>query len=261
MFVVADYDYTYERDFWENPNQTVLGNTDAPAFPWNTVDKIAIHYTGAIDVPDGDPDELPWEQHVGAYLRAIQNDYVTNRGYSIGYGVLVAQDGSSWQLRGVDRQNAANKGVNAETFTILVFVDGNDPVSDAAKKEIRKIVSWYRQESGKGKGVKIVGHRDIGATACPGEGVYAQIRAGEFEPMDEPVEDIMKREMIIQPPAEREGGPFFYLCDGNIRYAVPADVAHVRNIGGEVYKETVERYDLLCLSVFGMIYDSDIRIT
>lgn len=184
---MRDFDWSHRRSDWENPNQTVADNTNSGPFPWGTADKIVIHYTGAVDVPDGDPDELPWEEHVEAYLRAIQNDYVTNRGYSIGYNCLVTQDGDDWELRGTTFQAAANKGRNSETFTILVFVDGVDRCSDAAVIKIRQIVEWFRSQSPFGLNVQIKGHRDIGATACPGAGVYNQIIAGVFEPRKETV--------------------------------------------------------------------------
>lgn len=178
------YPWSHAREDWENPNQTIDQHTQSGPFPWDTADLIAVHYTAAVDVPDGDPDELPWDRHVAAYLRAIQNDYVTNRGYSIGYGVLVTQNGDDWEVRGVRNQNAANLNYNSRTFTILVFVDGADPLTEAALVKVRSLVDWFRRESPR-TDVTIVGHRDIGATACPGAGVYDQITAGLLEPGDD----------------------------------------------------------------------------
>ena len=187
------YPWGHIREEWEDPNQTIADNTNSGEFPWSTADLIAIHYTAAVDVPDGDPDELPWEQHVAAYLRAIQNDYVTGtdengnvrRGYSIGYGCLVTQNGDDWEIRGVDWRNAANRNYNKRTFTILVFVDGADELTLAAVAKVRSLVAWFRQASPLAS-VQIVGHQEIGATACPGVGVQAQIVSGLLEPVAVP---------------------------------------------------------------------------
>lgn len=188
----ADYPWSHRREDWENPDQTIDQHTNSGPFPWATADRIVLHYTGVVDVPDGDPDELPWDQHVAAFLRSIQNNYVTVRGYSIGYGCLVTQDGDDWEIRGVRNQNAANRGWNERTFTILVFVDGADPLTPAAIDKVRRLVAWFRRESRFGDDVLIKGHRDIGATICPGAGVYQQITSGVLEP-EPPKEDAMTR--------------------------------------------------------------------
>ena len=168
------YPYSHLRTDWENPAQTIGDNTNSGPFPWTTADLIAVHYTAANTIPDD----------TAAYLRAIQNDYVTNRGYSIGYGVAVTQTGETWQLRGVDWQNAANRNMNDRTFTILVLVDGAEPLTAAALDAVRSLVAWFRSVSPHAS-AEIVGHQEIGATACPGVGVQTQINNGELEPLPE----------------------------------------------------------------------------
>ena len=183
--MTTPFPWSHVREDWENPNQTIDQHTRSGPFPWATADRIAIHYTAAADVPDGDPDELPWEQHVAAYLRAIQNSYVTGRGWSIGYGVLVTQDGDDWEVRGVRHMNASNLGWNHRTLAILMFVDGVDAATPAAVAKVRQIVAWFRAESPQAA-VEIVGHQEIGATACPGVGLQTQIDIGVFDPSTTP---------------------------------------------------------------------------
>jgi hypothetical protein len=183
--------FTHPRQSWVSPALPVAG----PAFIPTRVDTVVIHYTAADDLIDGDPgehaDDLP------AYLRAIQRDYVTSRGYSIGYNVAVDWLGGSWELRGSDFRCAANKGHNEHTFAILVLVDGNDMATPQAAAEIRRIVgeleALCRRE------LAIVGHGQLtnpnAATACPGSGLRAQIALGEFSPRWSPP-------VVVPPPVE-----------------------------------------------------------
>lgn len=191
--MTVDFNWSHRRDEWEEPGYRVADHTNSPAFPWGSADRIVIHYTGAEDVPDGDPDEMPWETHVSAYLRAIQRHYVDHpdRGYSVGYNMLVTQDGDDWQLRGIDWMCAANSGWNGRTFAILVFVDGADKCTAEAIRKIRDVVAWFRARSPYGEAVQVVGHRDIGSTPCPGIGVYSQIVNQVFEP----VKDVLVSEL------------------------------------------------------------------
>ena len=166
------------REDWEQPGWTVAEHTNSPGFPWSTADLIAVHYTAMPVMPDD----------TAQVLANIQRDYAQNRGYSIGYSVAVDQAGVSWELRGVDYRAAANRGMNARTFVILCLVDGADPANPAMVAKVRDLVAQFRAESPLPG--NIVGHRDIGATACPGDGLYGQVTGDVFEPQT--TEDDMK---------------------------------------------------------------------
>jgi hypothetical protein len=165
----------HPRSDWVDPAYPVTG----PAADWSAIDTVVIHYTAAADCPDGD-----WPDVVAAYLRAIQRDYVTNRGYSIGYMFAVDQHGGQWQLRGWEFRSAANKGHNEHTMPILCLVDGDRAATAVAVEAVRQLVAEGARRAG--RELAIVGHGDIGATACPGVGLAAQVRAGVFTPVVEP---------------------------------------------------------------------------
>jgi hypothetical protein len=148
-----------------------------PAFPTATVDTIPIHYTAAPSTPHGGDD-------VARYLASIHNDYVRNRGYSIGYNFAVDRTGQAWTLRGLDFKCAANKGWNDRTAAILCLVNGADMANPPMVSAIRKCVAAV--EAHVGRQCKIVAHRDIGATACPGVGLTAQVRSGTLRPQPTP---------------------------------------------------------------------------
>jgi hypothetical protein len=171
--------FDVSRSEWENPAQRVNG----PAFDYNTVDWVVIHYTAANRLS---PD-------VPQVLRNIQSDYVRNRGYSIGYNAAVGckaqYDGVTFELRGDTFRCAANG--NAETnrrgFAIVVLVDGQEAASNRAVSAVQNLVAQIRQRR---PNAAIIPHSQIRATSCPGLGLHAQIRSGALEPQGPTGEDI-----------------------------------------------------------------------
>lgn len=167
--------FDYRRSVWQNPKQPVTG----PAINWSRIDTVVMHYTGMPNPPEGD--------NVTAYAQYLQNmqaSYLSNRGYSLGYSVSVSTYGESWEIRGVDIKPAATKGHNDHTWAILLTVDGDDRASDAAVRKVRYLIA-EAQKLAK-RPLAIIGHGQVGETACPGAGVRAQIAAGVFAPVPDP---------------------------------------------------------------------------
>ncbi len=167
--------YTFTRQSWQNPAQPVIG----PPIVWPDIDTVVIHYTASKNCPEGQPLE-PYKQ----FLRAMQNDYTVNRGYSLGYSVAVSTVGQSFEIRGVDIKPAATKGYNGTTYAILITVDGDNPASSAAVAEVRRLIADAERRAG--RTLMIKGHGELGATSCPGVGIRAQITAGVFRPLPVP---------------------------------------------------------------------------
>lgn len=183
----------HTRVVWQDPKMPVVG----PALPWRTIDTNSIHYTAAVNLPDGDLGEFV--NDLPEYLRRIQRDYTLNRkpGYSVGYNFAVDWLGGLWELRGFDIKCAANKehkGVkwNERTVAVLCLVDGADELTNAAVEAVRWIVAETRRRAGRKTVIR--GHQEIGATACPGAGIMRQIRSGELEP------SVQKPPVVEQPP-------------------------------------------------------------
>ena len=130
----------YPRAHWENPAQPVTG----PG-PQGVRGTWVIHYPGndGFHAPMSDYEMIE-------YCRAMQNDYVTNRGYSLGYSFVVSQSGLAYEVRGFDINNAANKGdklkpeipnFNAVSMSIQVAVSGQDAASPAAVVMLNEIIA------------------------------------------------------------------------------------------------------------------------
>jgi hypothetical protein len=155
---------------WEDPRYPVTG---PPPIKYR-VTLIPAHYTADAVVPTD----------TKKYLRAIQRSYVTNRHYSIGYNFAIDKTGQVWECRGFKIKCAANVKHNDETMAILCLVDGSQPMNAkmvAAFKELGAHISDHF-----GRLLTVVGHRDIGQTACPGDGIYHQVQTGQLSPSDAP---------------------------------------------------------------------------
>lgn len=229
--------YTHTRQSWQNPAQPVTG----PAIVWPDIDTVVVHYTASKDCPEGAPLE-PYR----AFMRAMQNDYTVNRGYSLGYSVAVSTVGESWEIRGVDIKPAATKGHNGHTYAILVTVDGDNPASPSAVTEVRRLVADAERRAG--RQLTIVGHGQLGATSCPGVGIRAQIAAGVFRPVPPP---------IPPTPTPTEDDPMFYVqsptpgqrpdliwTSGKVYgIASPADAEMFLAAGAKRIKPTPAQYD------------------
>lgn len=173
------------RSAWEQAGFTVDSHTNSRPIDWSRVDSIVIHYTAA---KNADSDTARW-------LAQMQRSYVNGRGYSLGYSCAIDQTGVCWEIRGTDHIPAATKGENGHTFAILQLVDWQNPANPAMIERTRRLVSDLRAHNQ----MTITGHRDWGATRCPGDGVYHQIETGTFEPVSTPP----------TPPAPPTPGPEF----------------------------------------------------
>lgn len=156
---------------WQASGYEVSAHTDSRPLYWSQVLKVVIHYTAAGKVGTNTAD----------YLRSIQRSYVNGRGYSIGYSYAVDRDGVAWELRGTAHMPAATKNHNSDSIAILLLTDGQEPASEVMIQRARDIIAEANRLTG--RTLHIGGHRDYGATQCPGEGNYALIQSGAFEPV------------------------------------------------------------------------------
>jgi hypothetical protein len=165
----------HARSTWVHPAPPITGPAAVPA---SRIDTVVIHYPAG-QTPDGDPTD---RTEVAAYLRAIQTDYETNRGYSIGYSFAIDWLGDVWECRGWDLKPAANAGHNDHTLPLLLIVDQDQPATDEQLQSAREYVA--EQERRSGHPIVVTGHGQLpgAATACPGVGLRAQIAAGLFDP-------------------------------------------------------------------------------
>lgn len=172
----------HQRQTWEDPRYPVKQSGQS-SINWTLIDTSVPHYTAALNLPDGDPGENA--SQLSAYMRAVQQDYLLNRGYSIGYNFAIDWLGGVWECRGFDIKCAANADHNTHTIAILCLVDGNDPLTSLGVQSMRAIIADVNRRAK--KVTAIVGHGQLQnpnhPTGCPGSGVREQIATGLYNPI------------------------------------------------------------------------------
>ena len=157
------------RAVWEQSGFTVAEHTTSPPVAPAMIDSVVVHYPGHDGVGDDTARDLANSQRY----------YAENRGYSLGYNAVVDRAGVLWQVRGLEFRNAANKGANNTSVSVQMRVNLDEPGSAEAVTRVRRFVA--DMERWCGHPLTVLGHRDVGATACPGDAIYNQITTGEFD--------------------------------------------------------------------------------
>ncbi len=157
----------------------------ASAAPSQTdpVKGVKIHYEGT---PVSD---VPHSQCAGRWT-AIRKSHLANtaEGYSdVAYNWAVCNHGVIFEGRGLGKRTGANgsQPLNRTHYAIL-WMGGTKGVvtpSAAAVSAIKEVIQYLR---GHGTGKEIKGHRDGHPTACPGDALYALVKAGKLEPTTAP---------------------------------------------------------------------------
>lgn len=140
---------------------------------WGDRRELIVHYS-----------EGPTTQSV----RSIQDFHMDGRGWSdIGYNFLVDVKGRIYEGRGWLVQGSHAPGHNTSGIGVCMIGRDGD-ATPAAKKAIR----WLYDEAVRlaGRNLAKLGHRDVYATSCPGNELYAWVRAGM--PADTEEDDDMK---------------------------------------------------------------------
>jgi len=87
----------------------------------------------------------------------------------VGYNFLVAPTGEIFEGRGWGYAGAHARGHNSASIGVAYIGDGSKSVPEAAKRSILLLAAEADRRFGK---LRRVGHRDVGATACPGDVLY-----------------------------------------------------------------------------------------
>jgi hypothetical protein len=194
---IPDVATIHERSVWEQVGyRMALDFTRVPPlYPTFNITQPVAHYTGAMNVPDGDPGD---EHNVAGFLARAQRDYLENRtgggytrisdgrffpGYPLGYHFGVDWLGGVWVLRGFDFLSAATNNHNAYTVAVLFFVDGPDPANDLMWESARAIGREARRRAQRPNfAARFTDHGslriDTGVgtpTSCAGAGVRSQL--------------------------------------------------------------------------------------
>lgn len=144
---------------------------------------VKVHYEGT-PVP-----EVEHSKCAGRWT-AIRNSHLANtaEGYSdVAYNWAVCNHGVIFEGRGLGKRTGANgsQPLNRSHYAIL-WMGGTRGVVTPSAKAVTALQEVIRYLRGHGTGKEIKGHRDGYATACPGDALYALVKAGKLEPAPKP---------------------------------------------------------------------------
>ena len=178
------------------------------------------------------------------YVRQLQAQHMDGNGWSdIGYSFVICTHGYVYEGRGLTRRNSANgnTALNEQDYAVLLMVgsSGLTKPTDAQLDGARDAIEYCRKSGPAGNWLG--GHRDGYATACPGDAVYAWVKAGAPRPTssstkedDMPISDADAKK-IAHAVWETDG--FFTVPWGtkeNPEWAAESVLRHV----GEVTRES-----------------------
>ena len=119
-------------------------------------------------------------------VKAIRKSHLAHptENYSdIAYNLLVCRHGYVFEGRGRRKRTGANgnQDLNKAHYAVMGLLGSKGDVLPTPEMvEGLKDAIAYLRSNGAGKEIK--GHRDGHATACPGEPLYALVKAGKLEP-------------------------------------------------------------------------------
>ncbi|MFZ3595023.1 peptidoglycan-binding protein [Streptomyces sp. BH104] len=113
------------------------------------------------------------------HLANTQEDYV-----DIAYNAVVCEHGYVFEGRGLHKRTGANgnQTLNQKDYAVCALLgsSGVTEPTDAMLGGLRDAIEWFRAHGSAGDWVG--GHRDGYATACPGDPLYAWVKAGAPRP-------------------------------------------------------------------------------
>ena len=118
------------------------------------------------------------QAQVEATLRNIDKQHRGNGWGGIGYNLAVDYDGRIYEARGLDILGAHASGANTKSYGICYIGDGRKRITDKGVAGIKKAIALVQNHSA--KKLKVVGHKDINSTACPGDKIYKLITDKQF---------------------------------------------------------------------------------
>ena len=148
-----------------------------PAATTNTITDFTVHYTGTSQVNAKRED-------VARYVKNIEQSQFNRdpRMSAIGYNYLIDKYGRIIEGRGWEYRNASNGGSanNTTSYSVCVLVGVNDnKPTDSILLALRRLYKFLCTITG--RQLKVQGHRDVRATACPGAELYTLVQSGRIE--------------------------------------------------------------------------------
>lgn len=142
----------------------------------HTITMGVVHYSDATPPGDDSPATDPNEHEAAAQVRAIQKFHMGERDWcDIAYHWLIAPDGTVFTGRPIGQVGAHAAGVNTESVGYCLLTD--DRITRQQATALIERIHADRAPLGIPY-ARVVSHRDVGSTHCPGDEVAAWVAAG-----------------------------------------------------------------------------------
>lgn len=140
---------------------------------------VAIHYVGGSG-------KLTPSSHskCAAIVRSIQVSHMNNKAegwVDIAYSFLVCQHGYVFEGRGLRKRSGANgsNSGNQYYYAVCCLVNASDKLTNDLIQGVKDVCQYLRTKGGAGN--KVVGHRNLFNTDCPGDTLYKHVTSGTFK--------------------------------------------------------------------------------
>ena len=116
---------------------------------------------------------------VMATLRMIDNLHRTKGYGGIGYNIAVDYAGRIYRARGVNVMGCHVSNANGRNYGVVYIGDGRKRITPEAQKAIQRVVNHLQGKAK--KKLKIFGHQELWATACPGPKIQTLVEKRVFD--------------------------------------------------------------------------------
>ena len=166
---------------WITRDDLGWGTTSAPDADCD--DGLVLHY-------DGNNQGLASDDHSScvSYWNATRNYHINTNGWAdIGYSFGACPHGYVFEGRGINKQQAAQPGGNADWHSVTTMSGPDEYIPEDQRLAVASLHDWLISH---GVATAQSGHRDFTATSCPGDIVYDMMNQGRFSPGVNPPSEV-----------------------------------------------------------------------
>ncbi|TQN33376.1 N-acetylmuramoyl-L-alanine amidase [Haloactinospora alba] len=149
--------------------------SESPASDADPKNGLVIHY-------DSNDQNLANRPHSACvdYWNSVRDYHVNTNGWDdLGYSFLACAHGYVVEGRGTFKEQAAQRGDNDTYYSCSLANGPTDPITGDQIEAVRELRAWLMEPETSIAGT-VVGHRDLSATACPGDTAYALVQDDVF---------------------------------------------------------------------------------
>lgn len=112
----------------------------------------------------------------------------------IGYHFYIDKQGVIW--RGRPEEMSGSHALDYNSVSIGICLSGNFEIEKPTEKQIQSVTNLVKYLRKKYGDFKLVGHRDLNATACPGQYLYSQLLSIDANANEEYVKVFMSNNKL-----------------------------------------------------------------